>query len=105
MKFFHASKKLKRKQNIIYSIYNHEGVLLEEEKDISLEAINFFKDLLMANPVEINESLLESIISLVSEEDKKFLTIIFYLQQPKEVVFSMTLEKAPSPNGFTILFF
>lgn len=49
--------------------------------------------------------ILDSIPSLVSHQNIDFLMMDFSLDKLHSIVFSMAPDKAPSPDGFTILFF
>lgn len=103
-KFFHSSAKLKRQHNRISCIQNPNGVVITEEKEIVAEAVQFFKSLLSEETSIFNGSFASTIPKLISDEDNVMLMAPFSIQEVKEVVFSMALDKAPSPDGFTTLF-
>ncbi|XP_059071121.1 uncharacterized protein LOC131863720 [Cryptomeria japonica] len=104
-KFFHSSSKLKRLRNRISCIIDSNGNNLMDEDDIAAEAVRFFKSLLTAEPVVVDDEFVNSIPPLVSQEDNRMLMAPFSLAELKEIVFSMHPEKASGPDGFTALFF
>lgn len=56
----------------------------------------------MAEPITLDNDLLESIPSIILKDDNKILMAPFMIN---EVVFSMGPDKAPSSDGFTTLFY
>ncbi|XP_059073186.1 uncharacterized protein LOC131874003 [Cryptomeria japonica] len=104
-KFFHSSSKLKRLRNRISYITDSNGNTLVDEEEIASEAVRFFKSLLTVDPVALDNEIVHSIPSLVSQEDNKMLMAPFTLAELKEIVFSMHPEKVLGLDGFTALFF
>lgn len=51
------------------------------------------------------DNFASSIPKLITEEDNAMLMAPLSIQEVKDVVFSVSLEKAPGPDGFTALFF
>ena len=51
------------------------------------------------------DEMLKHIPKLISEEDNKFLNEPFTLIEVKTTLFSMNLDKSPSPYGFQAFFF
>ncbi|XP_059069498.1 uncharacterized protein LOC131859584 [Cryptomeria japonica] len=78
--------------------------MVDEDNNAS-EAVRFFKSLLTAEPVAVDNDFVNSIPPLVSYEDNKMLMAPFSLAELKEIVFSMHPEKVLSPDGFMTLFF
>ncbi|XP_059069166.1 uncharacterized protein LOC131859441 [Cryptomeria japonica] len=104
-KFFHSSSKIKRLRNQIFYIIDSNGNSLVDEDDIASKAIRFFKSLLTAELVAVDNEFVNLIPPLVSQEDNKILMAPFSLAKLKEIVFSMHSEKASGLDGFTALFF
>ncbi|XP_057860497.1 uncharacterized protein LOC131069160 [Cryptomeria japonica] len=98
-KFFHSSSKLKRLRNWISCIIDSNGNSLVDEDDIAAEAVRFFKSLLTAEPVVVDNEFVNLIPPLVSQEDNKMLMAPFSLAELKETVFSMHPKKAPGLDG------
>lgn len=76
-----------------------------DEDAITIEAIGFFKSLLLVEPISMDNDLFESIPSIILDEDNKMLMAPFMINEVKEVVFSIGLDKAPCLDGFTALFY
>ncbi|XP_059073619.1 uncharacterized protein LOC131874319 [Cryptomeria japonica] len=104
-KLFHSSSKLKRLRKRISCIVDSNGNTLIDEDKIATEAVRFFKSLLSVEMVVVDDEFVNLIPPLVSQEDNKMLMAPFSLAELKEIVFSMHPEKAPGPDGFTVLFF
>lgn len=104
-KFFHSLAKLKRQHNRISCIQNLDGVVLTEGKDIAAKAVQFFTSLLSEEASVFNDSFASAIPRLISNEDNVMLMAPFSIQEVKEVIFSMALDKAHGLDGFIALFF
>lgn len=104
-KFFHTSAKLKRQRCRISCIQSSDGVVFTEESEIAAEGVRFLKSLLSEESYIFNDNFASSIPQLITDEDNAMLMAPFFIQEVKNVVFSMSPNKAPSPNGFTALFF
>ncbi|XP_057852323.1 uncharacterized protein LOC131062635 [Cryptomeria japonica] len=81
---------------------------LFKDDEICGEASSFFASVLSTEDnldVEAQNSLLEAIPSILSEEQNKFLISIPSKDQIKVVVFSFKGNKASGPNGFLMFFF
>ena len=74
-------------------------------EDIRLEAIKFFSSLLRRDDHGEEDSLLESIPSLVSEEWNSFLLSPFSEEEIKREIFGLGGDRAPGPDGFPAAFF
>ncbi|XP_059068658.1 uncharacterized protein LOC131859127 [Cryptomeria japonica] len=104
-KFFHALTKLKHQRCQISSIHNSDGVVLTKESDIVNEGVRFFKSLLSEESSIFCDNFTSFIPKLMTVEDNAMLMAPFSIQEVKDIVFSMSPEKVPSPDGFTVLFF
>lgn len=111
MKFFHVLAKIWKEASSIFSIKSASSteVLSSQQKLIS-EGVMFFKNLLAPNLQQSNnnsdmEALLQHIPSIVSHQDNINIMRHFTLNGIHFVLFSMPLDKAPSPDGFTMTFF
>lgn len=67
--------------------------------------INFFKNLLSPENIDDSNNILSLIPSRVSLKDNRMLMSPFSIEEVKGAIFSMNLDKAPGPDGFTPLFF
>lgn len=74
-------------------------------EDIKKEAVNLFSSLLeIENPCE-EDSMLDSIPQLVSNNWNNFLLSPFTEEEIKKVDFSLGGDRAMGPNGFPTVFF
>ncbi|XP_059068884.1 uncharacterized protein LOC131859306 [Cryptomeria japonica] len=76
-----------------------------QESEITVEGVRFFKSLLSEESYVFNDNFSSSIPQLIIDEDNAMLMAPFFILEVKDVVFSMSPNKAPGPNGFTTLFF
>lgn len=88
----------------ISCIQNFHGVVFTEESEIVNEGVWFFKSFLLEELYVSNDNFASSIPKLITDEDNAMLMAPFSIQEVKDVVFSMSPDKAPF-NGFTALFF
>ncbi|XP_057838238.2 uncharacterized protein LOC131048338 [Cryptomeria japonica] len=94
-----------RQRNRISCIHDYNGNCLSDEGEIASKAVKFFKSLLSADIVDSDRNFVNSIPPLVKEEDNKIRMAPFTSLELREVVFSMSPEKALGSDGFIALFF
>ncbi|XP_039022895.1 uncharacterized protein LOC120155401 [Hibiscus syriacus] len=108
-KFFHSIIATKNKRQTIRVLVNNRGEKLESFDDTSLEILEYFKTLLGSkdpNVIEYPHTLLKDLIQPIpSFEESETLIKEVTSDEIREVIFSQGNEKAPSPDGFTALFF
>ncbi|XP_059064794.1 uncharacterized protein LOC131856862 [Cryptomeria japonica] len=92
---------MKRQRCRVSCIQNSDG----EESEIVNEGVRFFKSLLLEELSIFNDNFASSIPKLITDEDNAMLMAPFSIQEVKDVVFSMSPDKAPGPDGFNALFF
>ena len=107
-KFFHNSTLSNRNHINITKIKNSEGEQIENPVEIVEILIKHFSNTL--NNYEFcnkpaQEEMLKFIPKLITEEDNKFLSESFTLQEVKTALFSMNPDKSPGPDGFQAFFF
>lgn len=106
-KFFYLSTLKNRASNWISAIKSEQG-LLTEEKDIKVEALNFFSSLLSKDlniPMSDQAEVVSSIPSLILPHHNDMLLAIPNILEVKKALFSLPIDKAPSLDGFPTLFF
>ena len=109
--FFHESTRAKRVLNTIFSIKHLESSHhREDDNGIKEEGVRFFSNLLAPphlDPVDDNliNDLIICIPPLITEDHNRMLLAPFTLEEIKKVVSSFPPDKAPSPDGFTTLFY
>ena len=105
------SVKQRRASNTIFQIGSSDSNdILSNAISIQNEGVKFFKDLLAPTPNDqpshaLTKEMLSAIPSLITSQDNAFLIRPFTLVEIKDVVFSMSSDKAPGPDGFTAGFF
>lgn len=111
-KFFHASTKQRKASNVIFSIKHVDTWVLIKNLVDNQDGVKFCKNLLAPplsnlDPFWKNnvELLLQSIPPLISDQDNKVLLTPFTVEEVYKVVFSLSPDKAPGPDGFAALFF
>jgi len=82
-----------------------DGVRSDQSEDIRQEAVDFFKTLLTKEELDEEETLLESIPNLVSEEGNAFLLSPFSEEEIKKATFDLGGDRALGPDGFPTAFF
>lgn len=106
--FFHSSVKERRCRNNILSLKNDNGVMFDEDKEISLECTSFFSNLFTgAGSPGINNPDAEFIqfSKVVSDSDATSLVAPITRD---EIIYALSCigsNKAPGPDGFTSHFF
>ncbi|XP_059077916.1 uncharacterized protein LOC131876512 [Cryptomeria japonica] len=111
-KNFHASAKSKRATSTIFFINDHNiGNTLTNALDIQNEGVSFSKNLLSLTNAPHSTShqdeieILDVISQIITQQDNEDLMKPFTIEEVKKVVFSLAVDKAPGPYGFTALFF
>ncbi|XP_039031866.1 uncharacterized protein LOC120166705 [Hibiscus syriacus] len=108
-RFFHSIIVTKRKKDTIRVIVDDQGRRLETFDDMSSEVVNCFKKLLGSHDLNVKEcstSLLKDLmLPIPPSEDYDGLTQEVTSEEIKEAIFSQRNDKAPSPDGYTSIFF
>jgi ribonuclease HI/exonuclease III len=110
-KFFHATAKQNQASRAIFSIKDSDsGNLITTFEGIQQEGVKFFKNLLDPQEADVlshqhQEELLNNIPTLVTAQDNCMLMAPFTMAELHTVVFSMSPDKSPGPDGFSVLFF
>ncbi|GLJ30874.1 hypothetical protein SUGI_0613840 [Cryptomeria japonica] len=107
-KFFHAYAKSRKSANKICSIKDKYDSWVHTSKEIDQVALYYFKRLLGDGQVDATTSfpVLDDIIHLIiSEDDRKMLTIPFTLDEVKSATFVLRPNKVLGPDGINVDFF
>ena len=107
-KFFHNSTIQKRSFQKISSISTLQGVRTENPSEIADTIVSHFKSLLNnyeGSNREAQDQMFKFIPKLVTEEENKTLNRPITLEEVKTVVFNMSPDKSPGPDGFQAFFF
>ena len=103
--FFHKSTIQHRAKNCILSLTKADGAKVSTREQIGSELNSYFRPLL-SEPNHDRTQAINKVISaippLVMEEQNSLLLREFTEQEIEEVIFTMAIDKASGPNGFTI---
>ena len=104
-KFFHSIVKQRRNTNFIYRVRDETGTWLEDEDRLKDSAVQFFSKLFMSEREGRREPVLPFQLPHLEQADNDLLTGLPTMEELKSVVFSMSSESAPGPDGFGIGFY
>lgn len=108
-KFFHNAARMREFQNAIREILCLDGSIVTKEEDIKKEAGRFFTELLTYRPPDYEALTVEELQNLLQfqcgEMDQAKLISEVTADEVKAVVFKMTSNKSPGPDGYTTEFF
>lgn len=104
-KFFHSIVKGRKKRLFLEKIKLEDGNWIEGDEDISKEAIVFFHKQFSKEDINTNFSLLNNIPRLVTDTDNDNLTVNPSMEELRDVVFSMSSNSSPGPDGFSGKFY
>ena len=82
--------------------------MIREDNEIFEEAIRYFSSILtkFLNLVEEGQNIIIDMIpSIINEAQNWALLAIPKMDEIKEAIFYLPIEKAPSPDGFSTFFF
>ncbi|XP_059311009.1 uncharacterized protein LOC132062452 [Lycium ferocissimum] len=102
---FHAYVQGRRKRLQLKRIQNQEGNWLENQEEISQEAIRFFSAQFTKDENPTDFEILDHIPQMIFEEQSTSFGEIPSEDEVKRVVFSLNGESAPGPNSFTGIFY
>lgn len=102
-KYLHAKANDRRRKNKMNSLDQEEGKI-EGDKFLIEYITNFYKKL-FGHPVVSNISLEVEDPKTIPRGAREKLTTAFSLEEIKEVVFKMSHNKSPGPDGFTSKFY
>ncbi|XP_060182406.1 uncharacterized protein LOC132612080 [Lycium barbarum] len=104
-KFFHVLVNGKRKRLQIKKIQDQNGVWLEQEEEITQEAIKFYSDQFSEKQIPTNFELLDHIPRLITAEQNAQINELPEGEEVKKAVFGLNSNSAGGPNGYTRKFF
>ncbi|XP_062110758.1 uncharacterized protein LOC133822432 [Humulus lupulus] len=100
-KFFHQKARERQKNNSIKGIFNDGNEWCTSDSEISEITMKFYNSLFASSsPSEEKiEELLQGVHTSVSDEMNMSLEAPFPLEEIKDAVFSMSVDKSPGPDG------
>ncbi|XP_027152118.1 uncharacterized protein LOC113752185 [Coffea eugenioides] len=99
-KFFHATLRQRRLQEVIHRIKDETGIWVETKEDLSREAVRYFSDLFSA-PIVPSLDLLHVIPANITAEENRSLEADPSFEEVKKTVFAMDGDSAAGSDGFT----
>ncbi|XP_074277363.1 uncharacterized protein LOC141601001 [Silene latifolia] len=106
-KFFQSYATIRRSRNGIKQFINKNGACIIDQELIKQEISDEFKLRFTKNQLcnfDKNEDF-KSISGLITDEDNKFLTRNISMEEVKQTVFSLAVDKCSGPDGFPAEFF
>ena len=107
-KFFIGLEKHNAKKKHITSVLKNNGKYTSNTKEILKEQVNFFKQLYQMKEISnssIHKYINSSIVNTLSVEDKNKCEGLLTLEECKDAVFKMCLNKSPGTDGLTVEFY
>lgn len=104
-KFYHASTVIRRCRNQLMKLKTEESGWVSGRAAIGQEMVMFYQKLFSTSNPSIPEDLENLIEPLITEEKNSMLTIIPDEEEIFATLRKMSSEKAPGPDGMTVLFF
>lgn len=105
--YFHRSIKLRRYRQNVVAVQDANGVWCNDTESISRAFVNFYKALLGSaeeHRVEVNTQIVQQ-GHILNEDHRAALQKAFTPEEVKKALFSISVDRAPSPDGYSSLFF
>lgn len=103
-KYFHAIINEKRRRRTLQRIQNSDGNWINEDENISREAIKYFSTLLQGE-FEPEYHHLDCLSRIITHQDNELLCVIPEEEEIRKAVFDTSPNSAPGPDGFGGSFF
>ena len=104
-KFYHALTKQRRIQNRIIGLYNEDENWVNAESKVEEVAVKYFTDLFHTSSPDEFDNFLEEVLSSITEFQNIQLMAKATEAEVKTSLFMMHPEKAPGPDGMTVLYY
>lgn len=86
-------------------LHNHADVWVDGDKEVEKIKIDYFENLFATTIPEEFDGILANVSERTSERDNEMITRRATEPEVKAALFMMNPEKAPGPDGMTVLFF
>ena len=104
-KFYHALTKQRRVRKRIVGLHDEDETWITGDKGVEKVAIDYFDKLFTTtSPSDFNSFLAEVTPGITPQMNQRLLRLATE-EEVKEALFMMHPEKAPGPDGMTVLFF
>lgn len=104
-RFFHAVASKKLKRSLIRRIKDSNNTWVEDQWTIGALAETYFKKILSSEEHYIDEAILQLIPKQLTKEANELLTRLPAMEEVRDVVFSMSADSSPGPDGFSGAFY
>ena len=95
----------KRKKNLIVSLKEMDGIVIEQQSDIERVIIQNFSTLFQSSNLNAIEEVVSHIPRVVTKEMNDWLVRDFHPENVRFALFHMHPSKAPGPDNMTAFFF
>ncbi|XP_026451446.1 uncharacterized protein LOC113351723 [Papaver somniferum] len=99
--FFHTNVKIRQTRNMICELEDEKGNIVADQDKITDVLVKFFHHKFQYKEVTIDDSLLDIIPNLISDQDQVMIEVVPELEEIKNAVFSMNADGAPGPDSFS----
>ncbi|XP_059285826.1 uncharacterized protein LOC132039345 [Lycium ferocissimum] len=104
-KFFHSVINTKRRKIHMNKIKKENDTWIEGEDNIASEAVKFFEDQFTFQDVDDGPAVLNCLPRVINDEDNNMLKDRPTLEELKNVVFTLSTDTAPGPDGTSRKFY
>ena len=104
-RFFHLRATMRRRKNLIKSLHNADGDIINSIDQLETMATQFYKELYTSEGVSNMNAVLDCVPTKVSAEMNAVLEADFSADEVKRALFQIFPLKAPDPDGFPAHFF
>ncbi|XP_019266683.1 PREDICTED: uncharacterized protein LOC109244105 [Nicotiana attenuata] len=104
-KFFHSVVKGRKKRLTLKKMRKEDGTWVEGDEEIAHEAISFFQNQFTRENFDNDFSVLGCIPTIIDDADNEKLIAVPTMEELKDVVFSMSSQSAPGPDGVSGKFY
>lgn len=103
--FFHASMRMKKKNKLIERMTLEDGRTLESGAQVIEEAVSFFQEMLSASPTVMSSDEFDLVKPVISMEENEILSVVPSMNEVKNSLWSIPVDRSPGPDGFSASFF
>ncbi|XP_049388501.1 uncharacterized protein LOC125852861 [Solanum stenotomum] len=104
-KFFHSYVRGRRKKLHLERIKDMRGVEISSNEQKGTVAVEYFQDQFSEEERNLDFSILQHIPKLISKEQNEEMHKLPSIEEVRNVVFTLNVESAPGPDGFSGKFF
>ncbi|XP_074313934.1 uncharacterized protein LOC141649137 [Silene latifolia] len=104
--YFHGLIKARRNKNCIYQIRDHKGIMHSDEDGIQQAFFEYYEELLGSNAPTIGvKNVIIQKGKKCTKAQRQILLAPVTQEEVKEIIFNISDDKAPGPDGYSSKFF